>query len=558
MSRTPALLLLCLLLLVGCDTLRQSPPAATERVPDATSTPAIEQPEPTSTLPAQEAEPTVTTPPTATSSPAPSATPAENVTPAETSADPILAACSGAAQGAPFRDDLEAEFAALSLNICYDLEFTLNERGDAFDAVARVTVRNGSDDSWPALLFRLYPEARTIFGGKMEVGTVTAEGQEVDAERVLSDDTGLLVTLAAPLAPGDVVRVDIPFSGELAGVGQAGVYGIFARSEDAATLVSWFPLLAVWNGEEARWFDVPVLGTGDAVFSESAYIRAALTAPEQFALASSGVVQSEATEDGLTTYEVVTGPVRDFAMVWMDGYEVGEATVNGTLIRNWYLPGGEESAEQTLEAARESMKIFDERFGAYPFEELDIVPVPLSGAAGVEYPQLYLMGQELYGGQGGDFLGFVSAHEMAHQWWYSTVGNDINAAPWQDEALTNWSAVLWLEDGESEAAAQANLDGFEQSVQAYEEQQGEEPIAQPLDSFTNRGNAYATIVYLKGTLFFQALREEIGDEPFFEALQAYYAANRFGIAAPSNLLDQFEESSGRDLDAFYEEWGVTP
>lgn len=541
-------------LLVACQVGQTPPsptpsPASTEAPPVARAT-ATSQPTSTST-----AAPPSSTPLPATATTVTAATPI----PSDASGGPILEACGGAAQQQPFRDDLEAEFSDLTLPLCYNLDFALNERGDGFDATARVTVWNSSEDEWPDLLFRLYPEAETIFGGQLEVASVTVDGVDADAERTLSDETGLRVPLTAPLGPGSVTQVEVRFSGELAGQGTPGAYGIFGRSEDAATIVSWFPLLAVWNDDEDRWFDVAVIGAGDAVFAESGYIQATLSAPDTFSLAVSGLIQSETTEAGRTTYEVFTGPARDLAMVWLEGYKSGEVLVDGTTIRNWYLPGDETSAEQTLDAARESLALFNDQFGAYPFEEVDIVPVPLSGAAGVEYPQLYLMGQELYGNsQALGFLGFVSAHEMAHQWWYSTVGSDINAAPWQDEALTNWSALLWMEEAEGETMAEQTRRGYEQAVENFQQQQGDEPISQPLASFQARDNAYSTIVYLKGALFFHALREEIGDDAFFAALQGYYAANRFGIAQPINLLDQFETESQRDLDPFYDEWGVAP
>jgi aminopeptidase N len=233
--------------------------------------------------------------------------------------------------------------------------------------------------------------------------------------------------------------------------------------------------------------------------------------------------------------------------------------VDGVTLRNWYLADDREGAEIAFAAARESVEIFNTRFGPYPFEEVEVVQVPLFGAGGVEYPQLYLLDAGLYGNPvSHEFLALASAHEMAHQWWYSTVGSDINAAPWQDEALTNWSAILWLEQSQGPDAARAVLAEWQRRVDAYEARYGEERIDQPLENFQERGGAYGTIVYLKGTLFFQALREEIGDDAFFEALRDYYAHHQFGIAAPVDLLSRFEETAGRSLGDFYEEWGVSP
>jgi aminopeptidase N len=66
--------------------------------------------------------------------------------------------------------------------------------------------------------------------------------------------------------------------------------------------------------------------------------------------------------------------------------------------------------------------------------------------------------------------------------------------------------------------------------------------------------AYGTIVYTKSALFFKALRESIGDKAFFQALKNYYQTEKYKIAAPQDLLGEFEKSSGRKLGDFYQKW----
>jgi aminopeptidase N len=81
------------------------------------------------------------------------------------------------------------------------------------------------------------------------------------------------------------------------------------------------------------------------------------------------------------------------------------------------------------------------------------------------------------------------------------------------------------------------------------------PVTESLSFFEkNDPGAYGAIVYAKGALFFAALRDEIGDQAFFNALRNYYAENSFRIATNQDLLDAFEQASGRSLDSFYQEW----
>ena len=42
------------------------------------------------------------------------------------------------------------------------------------------------------------------------------------------------------------------------------------------------------------------------------------------------------------------------------------------------------------------------------------------------------------------FREIVVAHEVAHQWWYSLVGNDQIDEPWLDEAFAQFTTALVL------------------------------------------------------------------------------------------------------------------
>ena len=76
-----------------------------------------------------------------------------------------------------------------------------------------------------------------------------------------------------------------------------------------------------------------------------------------------------------------------------------------------------------------------------------------------------------------------------------------------------------------------------------------------LDHFEELGGShYYQIVYVKGALFFAALRETVGDEMFFNALQDYFRKYKYGITSSEDLLDLFEEVSGMQLDDLYQEW----
>jgi aminopeptidase N len=80
-------------------------------------------------------------------------------------------------------------------------------------------------------------------------------------------------------------------------------------------------------------------------------------------------------------------------------------------------------------------------------------------------------------------------------------------------------------------------------------------ITQGLDYFEEQGGRhYNRIVYTKGAIFYHQLRMEIGDKAFFNALKDYYSDLKYDIASNEDILDRFEEFSGKELDSFYQEW----
>jgi aminopeptidase N len=50
------------------------------------------------------------------------------------------------------------------------------------------------------------------------------------------------------------------------------------------------------------------------------------------------------------------------------------------------------------------------------------------------------------------------------------------------------------------------------------------------------------------------VREQVGDEAFFEILRTYYRAYSYEIAYPQDWMAIAEGVSGQELDSLYEEW----
>ena len=227
---------------------------------------------------------------------------------------------------------------------------------------------------------------------------------------------------------------------------------------------------------------------------------------------------------------------------------MGDVTVN-----SYYLPADEADGRAVLDWAVKAMQVYQKRIGPYPFTELDVVETPTT-AGGIEYPGLVVISSELYSDpQQNRTLEFATVHEVAHQWFYSVVGDDQVNTPWMDESLVQMVALLYEEDANGpEAASFVSQRLFQAGYDRAKQENEDMPIGLPVSAYTDR--QYAEIVYSKGPLFFDAVRKQIGDDKFNLFLQTYYSRFKYNIARPEDMLQLLKEIGGPEIQPFYDQW----
>jgi len=413
----------------------------------------------------------------------------------------------------------------------------------------RLLYTNNETVELSEIYFRLFPNTPD-HGGRLSVERILVNGQEPEVIYELSD-TAMKVLLAEPLAPEAQLEILIDFRVVVPEGNEHG-YGAFNYENGIMALAGFYPLVPVYDDE--GWNVELAPDYGDVVYSDTALYNLHLTVPEDTMVATSGSLVSETdNDDGTRTLHCVSGPMRDFNLVMGRDFVVKSTTVGQTTVNSFYLPMDETAGERVLQCVSDALRTYNERFGLYPFAEFDAVETPIT-AAGIEYPGLIVIAQRFYQeGQEGGFFEFATAHEVAHQWWYSMVGSDQVDEPWLDEALTNYSALIYVEDIHGPQEAQFILAHyFEDPYRQLVEEGRDAVVAQPVAAFSKED--YSPIVYGKGLLFFHALRQEVGDETYFAIMREYLRQHKYKIATPESFLRVAESVSGRDLDAIYKQW----
>lgn len=454
--------------------------------------------------------------------------------------------------------DARGDLDMLSDLTLYRLELNINDDGYTYNGRSQVDYTNNEDDPLDRLYFRLLPNGQASYGdGSLKASEVLVNGMPAETKLSLSD-TVLEILLPESLVIGEQVQLDFEFQGvvprDFGREGATSGYGIYNYSQGVLSLSGWYPILAVYD--EDGWNLDPVSPIGDSVYSDIALYSVDVVADSDLILASTGVVLNQETVDGNNQQRIVSGPVRDFYLVMSPDFKVKSVEVDGTSVNSYYLPEHSTGGEAALSIAADSLHIFNERFGTYPYNEMDVVEAPMRYALGVEYPGIFLVASGLYDEPEDPSFAITTAHEVAHQWWYGVVGNDVFEEPWLDEALTTYSSSLFYQEVVGAGAYQGLVGYWRDRYDRLLQDGGDEPITESLSYFENVSNpgSYGGVVYTKGALFFKSLREEIGDEAFFEALQNYYRKNKYQIARRDDLLGAFDESAGEKLEPLFQDW----
>ena len=317
----------------------------------------------------------------------------------------------------------------------YRIVMALDPSGRRLDGKQRVTFPNHTGVALEEIVFRLYPNLPQ-YGGAMSVGPVWVDGERRTSS-LRADDTSLVVSLGRPLAPESSVTLELTFDIKIP-VKETG-YSLFGNSLGIWSLPDAYPLLAVHDG--AAWHEDIAPAHGDAVFAEAALYDVTLTLPPTQTLVTTGSVLSETLDlNGRLSYRIRGGPLREFAFLASDQYQMAETTAYGTALRSYYLPGDEAAGQATLNVAAAALRSYEDAFGPYPFDEMIVAEGPLL-YYGMEYAGLNLIGSHLYGEQRAQLENRV-VHEIAHQWWYAQVGNDQVNTPWLDEGLAEFSMAI--------------------------------------------------------------------------------------------------------------------
>jgi aminopeptidase N len=145
----------------------------------------------------------------------------------------------------------------------------------------------------------------------------------------------------------------------------------------------------------------------------------------------------------------------------------------------------------------------------------------------------------------------VISHELFHQWF----GDLVTCESWSNiplnESFATYGEYLWDENkyGRDEADY-----GLMKDLEQYLGQSKQKDPDLIRFEYESREDVFDGISYQKGGRVLHMLRKAVGDDAFFKSLNLYLTTNRFKPVEAHNLRLAFEETTGQDLNWFFNEW----
>lgn len=359
------------------------------------------------------------------------------------------------------------------------------------------------------------------------------------------DETDVRVPLPATVAPGQEITLDVTFDDKLPEViERTGYHGSFHM------VGQWFPKLARLE-PDGRWAHFPFHHLSE-FYADFGTYDVTLDVPAAFTVGATGALIDAQVRDGRRVERHVQHDVHDFAWTAWDEYRSVRETIDGVSVVLLYPPGYELLASRELATLRFALPYYSSRYGAYPYDVLTVVHPPHSAseAGGMEYPTLITTGGAWWAPPGVLAPEIVTAHELAHQWFYGMVATNELAWPVLDEGLTQFAEVdamaKWR--GEGSLMDMAGLQVSDAAVQAVGGNMGvhNEPVAQPANAFAN-GASYQQLVYARTAAVLETCARVYGDQGVARALGIYARRYRFQHPVPENLIGVFAEVMGTEV-----------
>lgn len=488
----------------------------------------------------------------------------------------------------------------------YKINVRLNDQKHELSAFIEMEYVNNSPDTLSFIYMHLWPNAyknnqtalakqklsngwTRLFKDENRRGFIDSLDFKVNELPILVeyDQTHIDIcklNLNEPIKPGQSIRISTPFRVKIP-KGNTSRLGHIGQSYQ---LTQWYPKPAVYDA--FGWHQMPYLDMGE-FYSEFGSYDVHISLPENYVLGATGDLQNEEEIKWLTERAAETSKmtsfsrldsfpessgkfktihykqenVHDFAWFADKRFHVlkGQQKLphSGRPVTTWAMFLNREAHlwQRSLEYINDALYYYSLWYGDYPYNNCTAVHSALSAGAGMEYPNITVIGNSGTALQ----LEMVIMHEVGHNWFYGVLGFNEREFPWMDEGINSFSEARYMrtkykgEDRISKllpgtfAAKLFDLESF--PYKTYHQFMYLLSARRNLDQAASLSSEeftainYGAIVYSKVSRIFDHLYGFLGEEKFDSIMRAFFEEWKFKHPSPEDIRMAFEKGSGENL-----------
>jgi len=367
--------------------------------------------------------------------------------------------------------------------------------------------------------------------------SLTVSGVQMNAANVPFSRNGdrLTITLDRAYQPDEQFTVVVAYAGAPAGGGFGGFQWVTHGTPSAE--MAW-TLSEPWYAY--TWW--PVKET----LTDKSTSEVWITHPDTMAAASNGRRLGIDTLSGnrlrtrwQTTYQIAPYLIS----LAVTNYQTRTDTYTGLganmPVEFFVFPESYASWQPGLDRIVPMLSAFSGVYGQYPFVQEKYGIAQFTWGGGMEHQTITSQSSASE---------YLCAHELSHHWW----GDNVTCASWHDiwlnEGFATFSEAVW-----AERRSGGTLAAYLSKIRQTRPSQTSGTVY--VYNITNINNVFSTnYVYNKGSWVLHQLRHVLGDATFFQALLDYRAAYTGRSATTADFRASCEQTSGRDLGWFFDQW----
>lgn len=270
-------------------------------------------------------------------------------------------------------------------------------------------------------------------------------------------------------------------------------------------------------------------------------------------LSNGALMNKKDNADGTATWHYQIGhPHAPYLiMLGIGKYKVKDTrSASGTPLHLYYYPGWENRVAPTFQYNEAMVNFYESEIGLkYPWESYSQIPVQDYMFGAMENTTATVFGDFYMGDSRGildrTYIG-VDSHELAHQWFGDYVTAKSDAHQWLQESFATYYNQMFEKKVLGDDSFNWSRRGSQNGA-IDEAQHNKVGIASSL--------AGGSFIYGKGAYVLNMLKYVVGGrETYNKAIKYYLEKHPYQNVDSHDLLNAFEETTGMQLDWFWDEW----